>query len=185
MGSEMCIRDRQWTMTMPGLDKIKNLWARPRFKLADDVIEDDQFKIVLKEGMKTWQRIRQYGDMFGAATIGWWERVVKTEIKRLGIERARNLAQEQREHLDLLMLHQRYLSTKLQGGDLSMLGELKLVNERITRHYQDICQKIKLQTRVCEFQEEEKVGIYHHELHKRIVKKSSILRLDIESGIFE
>ena len=45
--------------------------------------------------------------------------------------------------------------------------------------------KIQHQSRVKEFQESEKSSIYHHELHKKFVRKSSILRLQSDNGIIE
>ena len=42
-----------------------------------------------------------------------------------------------------------------------------------------------MQTRVQEFQEAENTSFYHHELHKKIVKKASILRLDIGTEVIE
>ena len=46
-------------------------------------------------------------------------------------------------------------------------------------------EKVQHQTRVKEFSQNEKTTIYHHELHKRVMKKSSILRLQTETGLIE
>ena len=79
-----------WTMTMPDIDKIKNPKSRPRFRLTNEVLEESQFRDALREGMTIWKRIRGFGDKDdGPATLSWWERLVKPEIKRIGINRAR------------------------------------------------------------------------------------------------
>ena len=45
--------------------------------------------------------------------------------------------------------------------------------------------KVKHQTRASEYQYGEKVRIYHHELHRKMIKRSSILKLETPSGILE
>ena len=47
------------------------------------------------------------------------------------------------------------------------------------------CQKIKLQARADEIESSESVRIYHHELHKKHLKRTSILKLDTGDKILE
>ena len=173
----------EWSVKLPGLEKIKNPRARPRFKISDEVVEDEEFRKRLMIGMESWERIRNFGSM--TETLRWWDRIVKPGIKKIGRERAIEIHQEQRGELDLLMMHQRYFNHKLQAGDKTKLGPLKLANARITEHYQKVCQTYKTQSRVHEFQERENVSIYHHELHRKVIKRSAILKLDTEKGILE
>ena len=49
---------------------------------------------------------------------------------------------------------------------------------RITVWYERECQKIKQQARVDEICTSEKIRIYHHELHQKHIRKSSILQLE-------
>ena len=42
-----------------------------------------------------------------------------------------------------------------------------------------------LESRASEFQESEKVTIYHHEIHKKKIRKSAILKLQTPSGVLE
>ena len=51
-------------------------------------------------------------------------------------------------------------------------------------HFQE-CEKIKLQSRTDEVESPEHVRIYHHELHAKNIKKSSILKLKTETGVLE
>ena len=69
------------------------------------------------------------------------------------------------------------LKIKLQQGQQTSLGELNLVHLLIERYYTQESEKVQHQSRVKEFQESERSAIYHHEIHKKIVKKTSILKL--------
>mgnify|MGYP001244285468 CR=1 FL=1 len=82
-----------------------------------------------------------------------------------------------REELNLFLLRQMYLVKKLQQGQRNKLGELKTVNLLIEKWYLKESEKVQHQSCIREFQESEKSSIYHHELHKKIIRKSSILKL--------
>ena len=85
----------------------------------------------------------------------------------------------------MLLLRQRYLKNKLQIGLFSYLSELKLVHMEIENWYIKESEKVQHQARVREFQEREKSSIYHHDIHKRTIKKASILKLETKDGIIE
>ena len=89
------------------------------------------------------------------------------------------------EALNLLRLRQCYLHRKLIAGESCRLLELNLINEKINAWYQNEAKKIKFQSQVSEFQENEKVRIYHHELHQKRLKKAAILKLETSDGIIE
>ena len=91
----------------------------------------------------------------------------------------------QREELNLLLLRQRYLKIKLHQGQHFQLKELKQVHLLIDQWYAREGEKVQHQSRVKEFQSSERSSIYHHELHKRRIKKSSILRLQTRNGVVE
>ena len=104
--------------------------------------------------------------------------MVKPGIKKLAITRSKELNKERRSELNLMLLRQGYLTRKLLNGHLEKLSELKQVQMRITVWYERECQKIKQQARVDEISTSEKVRIYHHELHQKHIRKSSILQLE-------
>jgi hypothetical protein len=58
------------------------------------------------------------------------------------------------------------------------LGELFTVQREINAWYRQDCEKIKLQARAEELNKAEPVRIYHHELHSKKIKRTSILKLD-------
>ena len=84
--------------------------------------------------------------------------------------------------LNLLMLRQAYLVRKLHQGQVFRHSELKLVQLEINEWHKDECEKIKMQFRTDKVNASESVCIYHHEFHKKHIKKSAILKLDIEMG---
>ena len=85
----------------------------------------------------------------------------------------------------MLMLRQSYLARKLQHGELNKLGEMKSVQKLIQNWYQKEGEKLILQTKTDEVNINESVRLHHHSLHKKNLKKSSILRLQTENGIIE
>ena len=115
----------------------------------------------------------------------WWEKVVKPGVKKLGLQRSKEINKEKREALNLLLLRQVYLTMKVQQGLSNYLSELKTVHILIEQWYSKESEKVQHQARVKEFQCNEKTTIYHHELHKRSIKKASILKLQTESGVIE
>ena len=80
-------------------------------------------------------------------------------------------------------MKQIYFTKELQSGNKEMLGKLKEVKAEICEWYDLESKKIILQSRVEVIQQSEKVRIFHHEQHKKQVKKSSILKLDTGSEI--
>ena len=131
--------------------------------------------------MVGWQQIRS----FGLDTLQWWEVIVKPGIKKLALSRAKELSKDKKEELNLLLVRQAYLNKKVNLGHLQKLGELQTVHQNIQLRYQRACSKVKDQSRVNEFQLNEKVTIYHHEIHRKYIRKSSILKLETPNGLIE
>ena len=65
------------------------------------------------------------------------------------------------------------------------MTDLLSVQQQIQAWYMQVAEKIQHQSRLDEFQASEQTRIYHHELHKKHVKKSSILKLLTDSGLLE
>ena len=172
---------------LPGqLSKILSPKSQSSFKVRAEVLKDSVFKYRLDESMKCWQRVRQFQNENSRelGTLYWWEKLVKPGINKIALQRSKEINKARREELNLLLLRQLYLTRKLVlFGHGDQLGELQAVHLLIDRWYNKESEKIQHQSRVNEFQENEKSSIYHHELHKKIVKKSSILKLQTESGL--
>ena len=145
------------------------------------MIRDKIFNERLKVKFSAWSEVRESG----LNLMSWWEVIVKPGIKRLLIDRGKELNKERSGHLNLLLLKQAYLVQKLQRGDMSKLADLKLVQAEVQMWYEQESEKIKLQSRTDEVDTSEKVRIYHHELHAKHIKRSSILKLKTEKGLLE
>ena len=166
-------------------NKILSPKCRFQFKLTSEVIKDSIFKEKLGMAMISWQRVREFDTRNSLGVLQWWELLVKPGIRQLGIQRSKEIRKEKQEQLNLMLLRQRYLKTKLQLGHHNYLGELKLVHLEIEKWYTRESAKVQHQSRVKEFQESERSSIYHHEIHKRNIKKTSILKLQTNNGIVE
>ena len=91
--------------------------------------------------MKDWQEIKD----LGLGVLKWWEMLVKPGIKKLAIQRSKELNWEKRGELNLLLLRQAYLAKKLQEGDLNIYGELRCVQVQVDEWYQKDSEKILIQ----------------------------------------
>ena len=169
------------------ISKVLSPKSRPSFRLRAEVCKDQLFKERLEDEMSSWQRVREFQDRESRqlGILFWWEYMVKPGIRKLAIQRSKEINTERREELHLLLLRQVYLTRKLQLGQQHRLGELNAVHLLIERWYSRECEKVQHQARVDEFQNNEKSSIYHHELHKKTVKKASILRLQLDTGMVE
>ena len=155
--------------------------SRPTFKVRSEVILDQLFQKNLSDSMKDWEQMKD----LGLEVLQWWELVVKPGIKKLAIKRSKELNREKRGELNLLLLRQAYLSRKLQLGDFRKLSELRCVQVEIELWHQKESEKVLIQSKSEEISSNEKVRIYHHELHKKHMKRSSILKLQTEHGLLE
>ena len=71
--------------------------------------------------MKEWNEVKS----FGVPVQAWWEIFVKPGIKKLAIERSKEMNKERKLSLNLLMMRQSYLTCKVQAGFLCQLAALR------------------------------------------------------------
>ena len=95
------------------------------------------------------------------------------------------MSKERRGLLNLLLVRQAYLASKLLNGDLSSFTALEEVKLRISNWYKKESEKIILLSRAHDINLNEKVRIYHHDLHRKFKQKTAILKLQTPSGIVE
>ena len=114
--------------------------ASPNFKIKPEVVTDKIFKLRLKTNMEDWLEVRSNG----VEVTTWWEELVKPGIRRLGIERGKELKKQRRGELDLLFVRQSYLTKKVQKGLMENLTELKQVHLKIEKWYEVEGNKIVL-----------------------------------------
>ena len=82
------------------LSKLISPKSKPLFKSNPDVVTDSLFKARLEEAHKTWLEVKS----FDLDVLTWWELMVKPGIKKLLIERGKEMAKEKRGRLNLLLL---------------------------------------------------------------------------------
>ena len=155
---------------------------RPLFKSKPDIIDDELFQMRLKENVELWKNVR---DQTSLKTLDWWELIVKPNIKKLLIERGREVSREKFGTLNMLLVRQAFLVKKVQEGMLHHLAQLRFVQGEIVRWHNQECEKVKMQARCEEIDSVENVRIYHHELHKRHIVRSSILKLETGEATYE
>ena len=155
--------------------------SRSLFKIKPEVIKDQVFQERLAVSINDWQEVHD----LGLDIITWWEVLVKPGIRKLALQRSKELNRARRGELNLLLLRQAYLTRLLQLGQLNKLGELKAVQQDIMLWYDRESKKIILQSKVDDLSQSEQIRIYHHDLHRKSMKRSSILRLQTEQGLLE
>ena len=131
--------------------------------------------------MLIWNQVKDSG----ADLLTWWQHLVKKGILHLAKVRARELLKQRRGHLNLLLLRQAYLTCKVSNGDLSSLTTLSEVKLRISKWFKEESEKIILFSRANDMNFNEKVRIFHHDLHRKFKQKSAILKLQTPIGIVE
>ena len=158
---------------------------RPQFKVREEVARDQEFQERVQVAMEEWDQVRQEG----LPVLAWWEMIVKPGIKKIAMERSKQINVTRKSQLNILLLRQAYLVKKIHNSQANHwdnhLPELLSIQLQIQSWYRKLAEKIQLQSKVDEFQEAEQTRIYHHEIHKKHLKKSSILKLMTSSGLIE
>ena len=133
--------------------------------------------------MAEWETVQKEG----LPVLTWWEMMVKPGIRKIAMERSKEINQNKRAELNLLLLRQAYLIRKIKAGHSALwrhrLTDLVTVQSQIQRWYRQAAEKVQHQSRVNEFQVSEQTRIYHHQIHKKHLKKSSILKLQTDTGL--
>ena len=89
------------TFSIPGpLARILSPRSRPLFKIKPDIIRDKLFQDRLSDSMLDWQEVND----LGLDVLTWWELMVKPGIKKLAIQRSKEINRERRGELNLLLL---------------------------------------------------------------------------------
>ena len=170
------------TFSLPSnMAKILSPRSRPFFKTKPEVVLDKKFREELEGKMADWLEVKNQG----VDILIWWENLVKPGVKQLAMVRGKEMNRERRGYLNLLLVRQAYLTSKVQQGILGKLPELEHVHLLIEKWYDEECSKIALQSRSDDIQQSEKIRIYHHEIHQKRIKKSAILKLNTEGGLVE
>ena len=82
-------------------------------------------------------------------------------------------------------MKQGFFTREVQDGNMESLVSLRQVQSEIKEWYELESKKVVLQSRVYDVQLSEKVRIFHHEQHRKHVKRSAILKLQTSEGVIE
>ena len=74
-------------INIPGLDKLVAPRCRPLFKTSPEVTMDHVLKLRLKKEIKGWQHVKDRG----LPILPWWEIIVKPGIRKLALNRKKEL----------------------------------------------------------------------------------------------
>ena len=166
-------------ISLPCINKILPPQSRPSFKISPEVVHDEQFKARLEKEMVDWQLVRERG----LSVLLWWELVVKPGIRKIAMERNKEINKIRRSRLNFLLLKLSFHTKELQAGNMESFVQLRQVQAEIKEWYELESRKVILQSRVDDVQQSEKIRIFHHEQHAKHCKKSAILKLDTEHGV--
>ena len=170
------------TIALPkNMEKSISPKTRPFFKTSPEVVHDKVFQDRLNVVMEHWKEVLNRG----LDILSWWEVVAKPGIKNLAITRSKELNKQKRGRLNALLLLQSFYTKELQNGDTSYIADLRKVQAKIEEWYENESQRIIVQSKVDDIQQSEKVRIYHHDQHKKLVRRSCILKLRTDDGLIE
>ena len=110
------------------MHRILSLKSKALFKSRPEIIEDKMFKNSLIEHISKWQEVRLSTNL---NVLEWLEKIVKPCIKKLMIERSRQINQEKSGILNMLQIKQAFLVKKVQSGAVDRLAELFFVQSEI------------------------------------------------------
>ena len=130
--------------TPPYMHTLVSPRARPFFKTTPVVMKDKVFQHRLLNCMREWQKVKE----FAVPVLTWWDVLVKPGIRKLAIERTKEINRERRSHLNLFMMRQIYLTKQVQSGRVEMLPALREVQLRIQDWFDSEVEKVKHQGRV-------------------------------------
>ena len=128
------------------------------------MIKDVVFKERLSSAVQQWERVlTSTGPVQNKRNFifQWWEYLVKPGIRRIGLQRTKELNVKKRGILNLLLIRQAYLTKRVQQGLKNSLGELLHVHSLIDQWYVKESQKVQMQSKIDEFQFNEKTTLYH------------------------
>ena len=119
------------------------------FKIREEVVRDREFQERIKLAMMEWETVQQEG----VPVLSWWEMMVKPGIRKIAMERSKEINYNKRAELNHLLLRQAYLARKNQAGQFcrEKLTELVSVQSEIQTWYRKASEKVQHQSRVDEF----------------------------------
>ena len=95
--------------------------ARPQFKIREEVARDRKFQEQVRGSMAEWEAVRQEG----LPVLTWWEIMVKPGIRKIAIERSKEINSNTKSVLNLLLLRQAYLTRKIKMSNQAQVWQTR------------------------------------------------------------
>ena len=116
---------------------------------------------------------------WGLEILTWWEPLVRPGIRKLALQRSKEINRERRGELNLLLTRclQLWSAAETWRVPISPASNRAVVRERKWEDHPAV------KSWWCE--STWKVKIYHNDLHKKNLKRSFILKLQTENGLLE
>ena len=167
----------QVNITLPDLAPVVEANFRPYFKVKPEIAADKKFQEMVAETVANWLTAKTKMPL-----LEWWE-VVKIDVKAAAKKITRERKNEKKQELSFLMILQAHLASRVSGGELEVLSELKLAQERITAWFEKRAKDVVLHANLQDVEESEHTLMYHHEKLQSNRKRSSILKLKNKEGV--
>ena len=135
--------------------------------------------MLLTEKMDHWKYIR---NKYNYDILEWWENIVKPGLKKLAIEKQKDINKSRRGMLNLLYIRQIHITNCINKGKLEKISELSEIQSRIENWFSTEADRIKTQIKIDDIITNEKVNLHHYEIHKKVAKRSHILNLETSEG---
>ena len=148
----------------------KGFW-RLNTKILDFEETKENFSVL-------WSHIVRKKDSFDSILL-WWE-FAKEECKRFFIRMSKRMSQEKYGLLNLLQERLKQLYARANAGGFDY-EEIRLIKDRVNEIQNDICEGIKLRTKLKDKVDGEKVSAYL--LGKEKSKSSNILKIKTKEGV--
>ena len=154
------------------------------YKIKHFIVEDKIFQENVRKSCQEWVELKK--DLYPTF---WWEEVVKKGIKDLALSREKELNLQRRRKLAGLQLRLSYHLKRLKVCQPENFNEcltkLECVKNEMQNFYQERAKIILSQNRAEVFDMSDSTKIYHYESLNKYVKKSEILKLEVDGEIFE
>ena len=137
------------------------------------MVDDSVFQENLETSFNHWCLLRS---RFQYPLLDWWEVTIKPGIRKLALERSKEINKFKRGNLNLLYLRQNFLLSSVKKGKLKDLSELTKVQSLIKKWFEDEASRILTQIDMDDISGVEAVRIHHHEIHKKKITQSYILQ---------
>ena len=162
----------------------ENPRKRSIYKIKHWLVKDATFQERIRSEFEHWMEMKEH---FSA--IYFWEEVVKPGIRKVAIQREREINQEKMQELQALQLKLDFYLSELKNSDSKnyseRLSNYDLAKKNLNDFYQKRAKVILYQNRSEIFEMSDATKIYHFESLSNYIKQSTIDKIEVGNQIYE